>query len=426
MQIPLDFSFDTHFVYVDQCYENTLNIVVRAKVNAAFQETHITEAATALVQKHPYIAAKVVACDTEEETNSYHLAHLPGSMLGHNIRKTSIEKILATMQQTSPMREYRFDIYNGELAHIEVLHDDNSSIIELSCAHLVGDVTAIIMLFSDLLAFLDQAISGHINTPSAQTRLTFNEKRYAWKITQKNIDTLPFPDNTSINNNKWPKLSFDYKRGQIPITTLTKTKEWLQHKNINGKVTDVFYYLIERLYHKKYGTDLNFLAVFSFRHLLENEIDKTNINTSAIFSALEVPKDLLDSPKDWIEKSCWLRNHSITTDGVMGMIHFLRCLNYSMRDKSTNDRRALINSYIPMDKCYAINNFGSVDKLIINTSNFQIIDIDIQDGVPAQEIRIFGHNDALLVNPMLDPEGPISADALLTDLSSSLTDLIQS
>ncbi|MFC1684421.1 hypothetical protein ACFL0R_02985 [Pseudomonadota bacterium] len=425
MQIPLDFSFDTHFVYVDQCHENTLNIIVRAVVDTLFSDNQINTAATALVNKHPYLTFAVAENRTQDAKAPFILVNTGANRLSTTIRSVSDDIYFTIMQKPSPMREHRFDLFKGELAHAEYIHNNNSTIIEFTCAHLIGDVTAAIMLFSDLLHYLDHTTSAQEKTTYPQSRLIYDEVRYGWKERAEPAAILPAPDTMPSNDSLWPKPPTSYKRGHLPINIIIDIKNWLSDNNIEGKITDVFYYVIEHLYTKEYSQDLSFSAIFSFRHLFTKQEDISNVNSSAIFAHLEVSKDLLDSPKKWIESCYKVRNKAIRKEGIMETMHFLRCLNYSMRNKNIEDRRALINAYIPINSFFAINNFGLIDTHISEPTNFKIMDIDIQDGVPTQEVRIFGYGNTLHINPMLIPDSPISAQTLWDDFSATLTKLIK-
>lgn len=425
MKIPLDYSFDTHFIYVDQCHKTTLNIVVRAIANRVFSSSQIQTAINQLIKRHPYLASTVKENAPQKAMESFYLETLNSDIISTNMRSVGGDELSRIMQNPSPMREHRFDLLNGEVAHIEWIQDSNSTFIELSCPHLIGDVTAIVLLFSDLIKYLDQAVSGHLADIQPQSRVIYDEARYGWASTNQPVTDLPFPEGHTFNDSLWPEPPSSYKRGQLSIEKISNIKEWLNRNNIEGKITDVFYYVLEYLYTKKYNQNLNFSAIFSFRHLFNKAEDITNINSSAIFAMLDVSKTLLDSPKEWIENCRKIRNQAIQKEGIMEMMHFLRCLNHSMLTRDTRNKRALINAYIPINSFFAINNFGLIDQHIKPPKNFKIMDIDIQDGVPTPEVRIFGYGDTLHINPMLDPENQISAGTLLTDFSNTLTQLIR-
>ena len=90
----------------------------------------------------------------------------------------------------------------------------------------------------------------------------------------------------------------------------------------------------------------------------------------------------------------------------MNLMHFLRCLNLTMRDTDINTGSRILDTYIPLD-VFAINNFGKLDPYFENLENFTILDIDIHDAVPAPEIRMFGLNNQVYINPMFPPDSAI-------------------
>lgn len=423
MIIPLDNVFDEHWIYVHRHQKTGFNIVVRALVNCSFSESQITQALDALSQKHPYLLGKVVEDPGSRQGCHFYLDTSCDNLISHKIEQATTVQIETLLKQPSARREYLFDIENGELANLQLWQNENQCLLEFSCVHLVGDVTAVLLLCKDLLHYLDQSIVAEPSVNEIAQRLPFDEQRYGWKIEPQAITPLPLPDGAPSNPEKWPPAKFLYGKYSMPLSKFNEIKTWLKKHGSDAAVGDLFYYVATRLYNEADESDLNFSVVLSFRNLLEAENEKNNINTSVIFSLIDIQDIDGENINVWLNKLNTTRKASLSHQGVMGLVNFLRCLNTSLYDADEQTGRALINAYLPIN-LFAFNNFGKVDHYFDHTNNFNVKEIDIQDGVPCQEVRVFSFKERLHIHPMLSPTGPFTPKTFWEKYTTELEKII--
>ncbi len=249
MIIPLDNVFDEHWIYVHRHQETGFNIVVRALVDCSFDESQITQTLMALSQKHPYLLGKVVEDPSARQGCRFYLETSSDKTLSQHIEKASEDQIETLLKQPSARREYLFDIENGELAHLQLWQNEKRCLLEFSCVHLVGDVTAVLLLCKDLLHYLDQSVvtgPGPSVNEIAQ-RLPFDEQRYGWQIEPQAITALPLPDGAPSNPDKWPPAEFLYGKYSMPLSKFNEIKAWLKNHGSDAAVSDLFYYVATKL-----------------------------------------------------------------------------------------------------------------------------------------------------------------------------------
>ena len=424
MIIPLDNVFDEHWIYVNRHQQTGFNIVVRALLDCSFNESQVSHALTALSQKHPYLLGKVVENPGVRKGSRFHLETSSGNSLSHHIEQASNDQIEVLLKQPSERREYLFDIENGELVHLQFWQNEKQCLLEFSCVHLIGDVTAVLLLCKDLLHYLDQSIVAEPSVNETAQRLPFDEKRYGWQIEQQPITPLPLPEGAPSNPDKWPPPKFLYGKYSMPISQFNNIRAWLKNQDSDAAVSDVFYYIATKLYSEANVDDINFSVVLSFRHLLEDEQEQNNINTSVIFSLIDMQDISSVDVNDWLNKLNTTRKDALSHQGIMGLINFLRCLNASLYEADEQIGRALINAYLPIN-LFSFNNFGKVDHYFDHTNNFNVKEIDIQDGVPCQEVRVFSFKEVLHMHPMLSPTGPFTPETFWQKYTSELEKLVR-
>jgi hypothetical protein len=417
---PLDAGIDTHFVYLSRSHATTVNIVVRAQLNRPVEDGVANAALEALTALHPYLVGVV----TQLSDTQFALMHSRDRLPTLAIQEASDATLLAIMQRASERKQYLFALERGELAHLQIWRSSNGCVVELSFAHLLGDVTAGLMLFRDLLTFLDQAIAGSVVPPRPRQRLLYNERRLGWNVELRPVVPLSPPPDRPLDYRKWQYRNTAYQRFAMPMGKFAAVRQWLQEHEVVGSVTDVFYYILARLYHPPVLENSKFLAIQSFRHLCSQAVDVENINTSAIFCPLAHGEDLAHKER-WIAAVHAARRRAVTEQGVTDVMHFFRCLNRSMQELSVDSMRALISAFVDMD-VLAINNYGIVDRFMTGYQHFAVLDVDIQDGAPAQEIRLFSYQGIVHMNPMLDPSGPLAPQELWAGLNYELDHLLGS
>lgn len=424
MKIPLDNAFDEHWIYVHRHQKTGFNIAVRALLDSSFSESQVSQALSALCQKHPYLLGKVIEDPAARESRRFYLDTSNNNLLSYKIEKATLAEIETLIKQPSKRREYFFDIESGELAHLQLWQNQAQCLLEFSCVHLLGDVIAVLQMCKDLLDYLDQSSIGKPNIDKPMQRLMFDEQRYGWQIEQQPISPLPLPEGAPSNPEKWPPPEFLYGKYSLPLSQFDKVRKWLKQNNIDASVNDLFYYIASRLYNDTEENDLNFSVVLSFRHLLEGEIEQKNVNTSVIFSLIDM-SDIGSGHVDaWLNQLNATRKASLSHQGIMGLINFLRSLNAALYGTDEKMGRALINAYLPIN-LFAFNNFGKLDHYFSHTKNFNVEEIDIQDGVPCQEVRMFSFKDRLHMNPMLSPKGPFAPEIFWQKFNTELERLLQ-
>jgi len=407
MNFPLDNAFDEHWIFVQRYQETSFNIAVRAMIDYKFTKKQILDALSGLAQIHPYLCGKVV--ENANTTHRFHLKHEDGNTISHLLITTNAVELNKIFQEKSAQREHLFGIENGELIHLHVWQDESRSLVELSGPHLLGDVTAFLLLFKDLLSHLDSSIIGTELKPIQKQRLPFDEKRYGWDVETQQVTPLPLPEGAPIAPDKWPSPNFQYGKYNIDKNQFNKIKYWLKSKECEASVSDLFYYIAIKLYREAGDHETNFSTILSFRPLLVGENEQCNINTSAIFSIIDSKTIEEDNIFSWMEKLNKTRLENLTPSGIMGLMNFLRCLNKSLYQDGNSRGRALLNAYLPIN-LFAINNFGVVDKYF-QAQSFNVTEIDIQDGVPCEEVRIFTYKNNLHMHPMLSENGVFNPDS---------------
>lgn len=424
MIIPLDNAFDEHWIYVHRHQKTGFNIIVRAQLDSNFTENQVIQAVAALCRKHPYLLGKVVEDPSEREGYRFYLEISNEKALSQKIEEVSSVEIETLMKQLSKRREYFFDIEKGELAHLQLWQNKEQCLLEFSCVHLLGDVTAVLLIVKDLLHYLDQSRNGVPSIEKPVQRLMFDEKRYGWEVEQQPILPLPLPENAPDNPDKWPPPEFLYGKYSFPLSQFNVIRQWLKDHQIEATVNDLFYYIASNLYSEVDEDDLNFSVVLSFRHLLKGGIEQNNVNTSVIFSLINMNDIDAGNVRAWLNQLNATRKAALSQHGIMGLIHFLRCLNAALYEADEKTGRALINTYLPID-LFAFNNFGKLDHIFDHTKNFNVTEIDIQDGVPCQEVRMFSFKGRLHMNPMLSPKGPYTPEKFWQKFTSELKAILR-
>ncbi len=406
MKIPLSNAFDTHWVYVHRYMGSSVNIIVRAHVDSRFHAHEIDNAIADLVAKHPYLVAKVC----EEERNShaeFYLETIDNQALSAHYNEVKCGDIASILAGCSERRNYRFNIEMGELAHMEVWQDDSTTLIELSCAHLLTDVTGMLLLMSDFLKCLDTRKSSISLKADQCRRLPFDEVRYKWVEACKEPAPIPLPKVLSPNAEEWPDVHFEYCRQKFSSKKFSSIKSYLNGRGISAKVADFFYYILTLIYAREYGGGIQTNVILSFRHLLRDEIDVNNINTLAVFAHVDMSDQDLDDPASWMEYFYSVRDKAIDPENIIEFMYFFRCLNLTMPGDNVTKGRQILNTLLPVnsnDAVFAFNNYGIIDPFFEELSSFNLMDIDVQDGVLAQEVRMFSFRDKIHFNMMFSPQ----------------------
>lgn len=406
MKIPLSNAFDTHWAYVQRYMGSSVNVILRTKLDKRFSISELDNAIDILVLMHPYLVSKV--CEETVGTDSqFFLETIDGQMISSHFNDVNDSEIDAVLNKCSRYRDHCFNFGSGELAHIEIWRDAHHTLIELSCAHLLTDVTGALILMSDFLRSLDNQVERRDLCVSQKQRLPFDEKRYGWKNTPNKIHPLPLPEVLSQNAEKWPSLTFNYLRREFSTDKFLAIKNYLSDRNIKAKVPDFFYYILSLMYASEYDGSIQTNVILSFRNLLESYEEINSINTLAVFAHVDMSAENLADQKSWIEYFYAARKKIVSVEEVIGFMNFFRCLNISMPGNDVIKGRQLLNTLLPVnsqDAVFVFNNYGVIDQYFSSFKRFKVVDIDVQDGVLAQEVRMFSFDGKVYFNMMFSPE----------------------
>ena len=408
MNIPLDNFFDTHFIHVDRGNETTLNIVIRARIDRPIDADILSEALTFLQNKHCYLSAKVVKKIPNDGAAPFELRPVEVNHLDYDVLQVPSGHLDTVMNCLSEFRYHRFNLYSGQLIHIQVWHDNANSIIEFSCAHLLGDITSAMLIMNDILNFISISVEKKTPNIDARERLEFSIDKLANPQTNSEPQNLSLQDVVGSKLEMWPQPEYSYQRHSISLELFKRINTILRNREINATPIDLFYYFAADIY-SKYGIELDLTAIFSFRKHLKEDTYKDSINTFAIFSPLAFPYHDIKDIKYCLEKINNQRRMAIELNGVTSVLNFINRLNELVGHKDIINTRNIINSFIQIKSTFCYNNLGIIDDYFKDRPTFKVIDIDIQDGVPAEEVRMFSYRNTVNINPMLRADGPISA-----------------
>ena len=426
MNIPLDDFFDTHFVHVDRCNETTLNIIIRARINRTIESYNVAEALKLLNEKHNYLSAKVVEKTSSDKSIHYKLHPVEQNSFYYDVLEVNPGSLDAIMNSLSEYRYHRFKLNEGPLVHLQVWHDNSNSIIEFSCAHLLGDITAALIITNDILDLINASIDKRIPTLTACERIVFSIDKLKGREAKHEPLILSSDDLPDSNYEKWPQPDYTYERHSISLERFKHVDGVLENKGIKAKTIDLFYYFAFYIYYNNFGTELDLSVIFSFRKHLKYDKHKNCINTFAIFAPLIFPSSNIENIKVCLEEIYRQRKSAIKIAGVNNALNFIHSLNNLVAGKDIKASRNIINSLIQMGSVFCFNNLGSVDYYFRDRSNFNVIDIDIQDGVPTDETRMFGFRNNVHINPMLQSNGSISAARFWEEFLNRLEDFERS
>jgi len=399
VKIPLDKSGDTHLVLFEQYMGNTANIIVRVLLDCLFTESQHIDSLDALVKKHPYLYAKVCRGAEKNGTPNYYLEPILNGHLSYQITNANKNEIQTIFTSLSDRRYYHFDYPSGELAHVQIWQDDHQSLIELSCGHLVGEVESLLILLSDYLDFLNTSITSKPISNKRCSRLGFDIRRFGWNVKRKIIEPLKKPDASQLNSEPWPTPEFDFQRFSMPASRFKQISNWLTNNHITAKPFDVFYYIAACIFWRTLNREFNFWIIFSYRQLIKNPEKRNNIKSEAAFYPITINADNLNNANVWIENFQQIRKKALSMDNIIAKDDSIQALNKTIIDKPQLEGRQLLNAYIHMPE-FAFNNYGKIDQFFGERTNFSVKDVDIQDGIPAQEVRMFGLGDEIKITPM--------------------------
>ena len=389
---------DCSFAYINRYLKSSLNIVVKTRINKAIRESILESATYALTQKHPYLTGQISYDKSNLSPTPFQFTTNTAYRIHTEHTNTQIYTLNSVMRSISSFLFHDFNYEQGEFIKIKFWQTQNETVIEMACAHYIGDVTAVLLLMKDLLSFIDLNLSESPITAHPQTRTPYNEKRYNWGALPEDNSPLPIPPDNA-EKKEWPKREMDFGRYKIPLEQFNEIKQYLKQKDIKASATDYFYYVVQKIMVEHVNKPFPLAVIQTYRHLLENEKDREEIKSLAMFGYIDTPNNLLNTPKEWIEHFNRQRQEKLTLPARQQSMNRLRSLNNTLHQCSVEEGKRLL-LMMPKD-FFAFNNYGNIDPIFADTTHFKIIDIDIQDAAPGQEVRMYGVNNHVYFNPML-------------------------
>jgi len=290
--------------------------------------------------------------------------------------------------------------------------------IEFSGSHIIGEVSSFIILMGDFLKFLDQTYKTTDIIVKPCQKFVFKEELFGLEKKELPDPLVSVPEKFEQSFDKQFLPEAELRRRKIPIKRFREIKNWLRKNNIQAAVSDVFYCIASRVLEKFLNREPDFWLILSSRRFL-----KDNSSHFLYDFAFWVPV----SPKQFNTKNAakWLKEFnchkkdSATAYGSVNKRNFLHSLNKAVQGRSIEQGRMILNSMVKFPD-FTFNNYGVIDEYIGKFENFSIKDIEVQDGVPVQEIRFFTLNEVLYFNTTIFKNYKIDIDKFLSEFNNSL------
>ena len=423
MKIKLDNAFDTHWLYVNRFQGTSFNLIPRVRLSKRLKEKDCQRAIAALIKKHPHICSNIQEEQTDENESAFYFVTDDSNQLSTSYDNATTSQLDDVLSNFSSKIRYQLNVEQNQLLHVQFWVSEDETVIELICAHLLGDAISDVRLLRDLITFIDQACEGDIAEEALQERLEFDELRYGWVTEPPQIQAIPIPDPLPENTD-WPTPEMVYARYDFPLERYFEINQLLKEKGISGTTTDLFYYVEVYIYQELLKEKYELSTVLSYRHLLPTEADKINLDTSVVFSPTAMEESLIHQPREWIGELKKQRTESITPAGVMNLMNFLRCLNKSMYRCSHEEGKALLAQLMPLNT-FSFNNYGNMDKELPQPKNFKITDLDIHSNSPGQRVRLRGYNDMIKMSTELYQAGSVTCDEFWALFNQELDRVLQ-
>lgn len=418
MKVEIYDPGEIHLILVEKYQSSSVNIVIKAKIGVALSAETLKKASLLLVEQHPYIYSKYYSEENFDKFR-YFYDDLEGFNGDIELTKIKDEDSSILMNSLSEMRTYQFNHEAGELFKISAYQGESTTVIELAASHIIGEVLSIIQLMGDYIRFIDKFLSNMSPVIQKNKKYFFNESDFSWDKCQYN--DLGF--NVNLPNeeidNPWDMPKVNLKRYKIKVDSFNKIKKWLADNSIKAKVSDVFYYVANKVLAEKLGRNIDMWLILSYRNKAINEEAKNSLYNFAFFSP--VNNDCFDcgSIKSWLESFFNYREKLVTPEGVCLSRNVFYSLNNAMEGKDVALGKNIMNSIVKLPD-FAFNNFGRIDSYIGELNNISVEDFEIQDGAPIQEIRYFSLNDKIYFNPTFFIKNNINIDEFLDGFVKSL------
>lgn len=400
---------EIHLFLTEKYQGSTANIIVRVLVDCTFSTNQLSDALIALGNRHPYILARYFSGKDQRTSARVYCETKKNRRIKFDVERCTDQALKVQMDTLSEMRHHLFDHEKGKLCHLRVFQSENSSLVEFSASHIIGEVPSVIILLGDLLGFLDQSLEQDIEKVEPCKKFIFDEELFGWPKAEQTVFSIEVPEESQRNFHKWTLGKSDYRRFSITIDQFKGVSNFLKRNNINAKVVDVFYYEASRILYGILKRDPNFWLIMGYRHLLKDRSLRSSVFNFAFFEPVSYVQFDTGDVNKWLEAFYQYRKKLITPDGVAAARNFFNSLNVAMQGTDISYGRMLMNSVVKFPD-FAFNNYGEIDNYIGVPQRFSLIDIDIQNGVPGQEIRFYTFRGKLFFNVIFSKEEPVNVD----------------
>ncbi len=391
----LDDGWDLHMIDRERYLGISSNIVVRASLRHAWPVAHWQEAVRRWLVHHPYLNARVVGVDGDSE---FVLVPASGALLTcGSIGRTSFTQRLT---KPSELCWHRFRFRRGPLAKVDVLAASGQTLVELAITHLIGDGMSLLYLFADLLVCL---VAGSDNSPlpgEGAPRLIFNPDNIRLSRIEGEPQ-LPAPAISSGDNTDDYAPS-RYWHGVLSRSVIDGLGDWLKGNRINAGITDVLFLIAHRAL-KVERQPLPLAVIQSCRNLVPPAM-RRQIGNLSVYSQIDsarLPSATI--PHEWLAALCIQRRNAAAKEKWCQQQRFVRKLNQSMRHYQDLDVIRRFLHQLMRGNQFSVNNYGDFASYFITHPASEavldsILDIDIQDASPTQEMRLLSVRGSTFVN----------------------------
>jgi len=388
---------EIHLLLLEKYQGSSVNIVIRAVIDECFSDEVYNAALNSLVKAHPYLSARYTST-VDSGVFRYFYEELDSSENNVNIAKVKDKAIDLEMHALSPMRTYLFKQDDGVLFHLNVYVSECRSMLELTCPHIIGEIPSIIILMGDLLKNMNQLISARDPGNCINEKYYFDESDFSWEACVYEELNLKTDNVEKLKKDPWFLPEATLERHKLDSAYFRKIKNWLTENDINAVASDVFYYLAHQVLTDILGCNPDMWLILSYRNKAGKEEVKNSLYNFAFFAPVNTSVFDGGNDKKWLESIYEYRQNLITREGVCASRNFFYSLNKAMEGKDAQVGKNVMDSLVKFPD-FAFNNFGRIDQYVGKHESFNIIDFDVQDGTPAQEIRYFSLDDVLYINP---------------------------
>ena len=399
---------EIHKILLEKYQKSSANIVVRVMIDRKYAKQEYGLALKYLASMHPYINAKY----SHEKDFGYFYEEINAckEIVLHDKDDFYVEHMMESLSQ---MRTYLFNHSIGELFALNVVQGSTKSIIELTCSHILGEVHSIIMIMGEYIKILDGIHNIDSLSNDIHEKYFFQESDFGWgEFKYKNLKFTE-PKENHDQGGPWILPQAIFRRYKLPIKDYIKIKGWLSDNKIQAKVSDFFYYVANEVLTEFLGRSPDLWVIVNYRNKAKTEKIKNSAYNFGFFSSVDTSAYDRGNIKNWLESFFRYRSGLVTEKGVFNLKNMFYSLNLAMENKEIGEGKKIMNSIVRFPD-FAFNNFGEIDHYIGQPNNFKIIDFDIQDGTPSQEIRYFYLNGNIYMNPTFFEGSGIDADGFWT------------